>query len=291
MRWFARELVLVLARVGPQGPRTIHWFYRVRNLEYFRGVVAAGGIPAARTVRVLCYHSIADLEGAPVLEPYGIPPSRFRRQLRLLDRHFRILDAAEFGRFLQGAGVPSRSVLLTFNNCSKTSATASCHCCASAGLPALAFAVTGRVGKTNNWDAPLGAIQLPLLDAAGLRALVQAEVAVGSHSRTHRMLNRVPADELPDETDGSAADLEALGLERPWFFAYPHGEHDAAARRAVAAAGFQAAFTVSPDWHGSIRTATRFRASRSCERTLVGGSSSRSSAPGAGARRRSVGQT
>jgi GT2 family glycosyltransferase/peptidoglycan/xylan/chitin deacetylase (PgdA/CDA1 family) len=248
LRW----AVLALASVGPQGPRTTRWFYRVRDLEYHRGARAAGGIPGPGPVRVLCYHSISDLSEGGVLEPYGIPAGRFRRQLGLLQRHFHVIGPDEFRRFLAGAGVPRRAVLLTFDDCYEDLLESGLPLLRARGLPAVAFAVTRRLGATNDWDAHLGAPQIRLLDAAGLSRLAAGGVEVGSHSRTHRMLSRVPPGELPGEAGGSAADLEAAGLGRPAFFAYPHGEHDAAARRAVADAGYRAAFTVEPGlaWAG-----------------------------------------
>lgn len=240
-----RELSLLLVGAGARGPRATRWFYRVRNLEYQRGIREAGGIPGPHPVRVLCYHAVADLSGAGPLEAYGIPPKSFGRQMDLLSRHFRFIGADELGRFLAGAGVPRRALLLTFDDCYTDLLEQGLPILRESRIPALAFAVSGYVGRTNEWDAHLGAPPLQLLDADGLRALAGQGVAVGSHSRTHRMLNRVPPDELGDELRGSAADLEGLGLERPAFLAYPHGEHSPEVRGAAAEAGYLGAFAVS----------------------------------------------
>lgn len=242
--WPLREVTLLLVASGARGSRATRSFYRVRNLEYQRGIREAGGVPAAHPVRVLCYHAVADLAGAGTLEPYGIPPESFRRQLKILSRHFRFLWPDEFGRFLDGAGVPRRALLLTFDDCYTDLLQQGLPMLRESRLPALAFAVSGLVGRTNEWDAHLGAPPLPLLDAEGLRALAAQGVAIGSHSRTHRMLNRVPPDELDAELRGSADDLEQLGLERPAYLAYPHGERSPAVELAAAEAGFAAAFTV-----------------------------------------------
>jgi GT2 family glycosyltransferase/peptidoglycan/xylan/chitin deacetylase (PgdA/CDA1 family) len=238
-----RELVLALAATGLDHPRVTRWFFRVRNLEHARGIREAGGPPARRPVRVLCYHAIADLRGARVIEQYGVPPAAFRRQLTLLTRYFRCIGAEEFRRFLGGAGVPRRALLLTFDDCFQDLADAALPVLREVGAPALAFVVTGRVGGTNDWDAAIGATQVPLLGVAGLRTVAAEGVELGSHTRTHRMLNRIEPEELADELSGSVADAEALGLPRPVLLAYPHGEHDADVRRAAAAV-FEGAFTV-----------------------------------------------
>ena len=62
-RWPLRQLVLVLLIAAPKRPRPYVWFDRVQDLERFSGIRAAGGVPARRPVRVLCYRSISDLSG------------------------------------------------------------------------------------------------------------------------------------------------------------------------------------------------------------------------------------
>jgi peptidoglycan/xylan/chitin deacetylase (PgdA/CDA1 family) len=69
-----------------------------------------------------------------------------------------------------------------------------------------------------------------------------AVVEIGVHGGDHTELPGLPADELHDQVHTAAEDTAALTGVRPRFFAYPRGLHDAAARRAVAAAGYEAAF-------------------------------------------------
>jgi glycosyltransferase involved in cell wall biosynthesis/peptidoglycan/xylan/chitin deacetylase (PgdA/CDA1 family) len=239
-----RELVLVLAAVGLQGPRIARWFFRVRSLEYFRGIREAGGEPAPRAVRVLCYHVLSDLAGEPVIEAYGVPPETFDRHLSFLARRFHLISADEFVRYLNGGGVPRRAVLLTFDDCYEDLVNVALPRLRELHARAIAFAVTGRIGGTNDWDAPLGARQLRLLDANGLRVLTDGGVAIGSHGRTHRRLDRLSHEDLAAEIDGSLADLEALALPRPLLLAYPHGTHNPAVKSAARSAGLVGAFTV-----------------------------------------------
>jgi peptidoglycan/xylan/chitin deacetylase (PgdA/CDA1 family) len=164
--------------------------------------------------------------------------------LDALGRRFRFVDGDEFARFLRGGGLPRRPLLVTFDDCYEDLVDDALGLLEERGVPAVAFAVTSNPGGTNDWDAEIGAPELRLADADGLRTLSRNGVLVGSHSRTHAMLNRLEPDALAEELAGSAADLEAAGLARPIFLAYPHGEHDEQVRRATAAAGYEAAFTV-----------------------------------------------
>lgn len=71
----------------------------------------------------------------------------------------------------------------------------------------------------------------------------QAGLTVASHTQTHALLTRESEERVRAETAGSRAELEQrLGL-RVTHFAYPDGSFDAAAVRAVAAAGYRFAYT------------------------------------------------
>ena len=249
LRWLRRplvETVLAVVALGGSGQRTVHWFRRARDLQYFAGVRAAGGAPAPRAVRVLCYHSISDLEGAGVLEPYGIPAPRFRRQLRMVARHFSFVEADEFSRYLNGGGVPRRAVLLTFDDCYQDLVDEALPVLQELHVPAIAFAVTDRIGQVNEWDAKSGHRRLALVAAEGLSRLAESRVAIGSHTRTHPRLDRLPPEQVAAEIQGSVENLEALGLGRPSLLAYPYGRYDAEVERAAAEAGFVGAFTTKP---------------------------------------------
>lgn len=242
-----RPPVLFLSNRAKGGSAAMfRWFRRVRMLEYWRGVREAGGIPRPRPLRVLAWHSVADLAGDSVLEPYAVPADRFRDQLRALRRAgYRPVGVSEAVRFLEGrGGLPRRPVLLTFDDAFEDFARAALPALEEHGAPAVAFAVSGRLGGTNEWDRKIGARQLPLLDAGGLRDLSQRGIEIGAHSRTHPILTRVPDGELDSEIAGSRQDLDRLGLPAPRLFAYPYGVEDERVRRAAQRAGFTAAFTI-----------------------------------------------
>ncbi len=229
-------------------PAAARFFFEVRAAEYWRGVHEAGGVPKPGTVRVLAYHAIRDLKDAPVIGPYAVPIDSFRRHLDLLRKAgFRFISPDEFLRFLTvGGGLPRRPVLLTFDDGYEELMTDVMPLLEERRIPAVTFAVSQRVGGTNDWDERIGAPRLRLLDVASLRTLAQSGMEVGAHSRTHRALNRLSDQSLLEETAGSVDDLESAGLERPRLFAYPEGEYDERVARAVEAAGLHAAFTVIP---------------------------------------------
>lgn len=244
LRWLA----LLLVRVREQDARVVRFFYQIWAMEYWRGVAEAGGMPRPRPLRVLAYHAIQDLKGAPLVGPYSVPPRLFARQLALLRRlGFQFISPDEFVAFVAGrGGLPRRPVLLTFDDAYQDLLDAALPVLHRHRIPAVVFVVSGQVGGTNVWDEAVGAPRMPLLDRPGLEQLRAAGIEIGAHSRTHRTLTALSGAALSDEVRGSVQDLEALGLPRPRVFAYPEGEYDRHVHRAVREAGMQAAMAIWP---------------------------------------------
>jgi peptidoglycan/xylan/chitin deacetylase (PgdA/CDA1 family) len=221
----------------------------VRAMEYRRGVRHARRALSAGEAVVLAYHAIADLSHERKLSQYGVPAAQLGGQLDALIRRgwsFVSLDA--FLRALVGEqGLPPRALLLTFDDAYADLLSAAIPVLAERGIPAVAFAVSGRIGETNEWDREIGAGALRLLDAAGLRAVAEHGVEIGSHGYAHRRLTPALApDELAVELEGSAQQLQALGLPRPRVMSYPYGVWSPAIATAVGRAGYEAAFTIHP---------------------------------------------
>jgi peptidoglycan/xylan/chitin deacetylase (PgdA/CDA1 family) len=78
-----------------------------------------------------------------------------------------------------------------------------------------------------------------------VRALRDAGMAIGSHTRTHRVLETLPPAALDAELAGSRLDLERVLREPIRTLAYPAGRavESSAIRAAVTAAGYEVAFT------------------------------------------------
>lgn len=221
-------------------------FSASRAIAYWQHLRASGGVPRSKGLLILCYHAIRDLSGDPVLTPYGLPDKELAKQLDDLSaRGFNFVSPGEFAALMGGRGrLPRKAVLLTFDDCYEELGEVAEKVLRPRGIRAIAFAVTGMESGTNEWDQRIGARPLRLLDAAGLRTLIQAGVEVGSHSRSHRPLPQLNDSELHEETSGAIDDFARKGLPRPRFFAYPHGDHDDRTRAAVRGAGFEAAFAL-----------------------------------------------
>jgi peptidoglycan/xylan/chitin deacetylase (PgdA/CDA1 family) len=214
-----------------------------------------------RFVLVLAYHGITDLRRNASLQRYAIPPADFAGQLDLIASMgytFVDLDAVLAG--LEGrAPFPVRGVLATFDDCYVDLRDCASPLLSERGIPAVAFAVAGRLGATTSWLSREDGEEVPLLDETDLRALDAASLEVGAHSLTHPVLTDLDDRDLLAEVRGSMDRLVAAGL-RPRAFAYPFGRCDGRVAEAVREAGFALGFTTRS---GVVTSASdRFRLPR-----------------------------
>ncbi|HET8955198.1 MAG TPA: glycosyltransferase [Solirubrobacterales bacterium] len=246
--WPLRRLAVALVRAGLRDQWTRRLFFGLRTMEHRRGARLARQATSTGSAVVLAFHAVSDLGSDPVLAEYGIPPERLAEQLDALGkRGWQIVGLDAVLAALDGRWrLPKRALLVTFDDCYVDLLSDGAPVLAERGIPAVAFAVAGLTGAANEWDRPLGARELRLLDAEGLRALPTAGIEVGSHGMHHRQLTKLPLEKAAAEIRDSAAVLEGLGLPRPRAFSYPHGEWNREIADAVAASGYRAAFTVAP---------------------------------------------
>jgi peptidoglycan/xylan/chitin deacetylase (PgdA/CDA1 family) len=201
---------------------------------------------------VLLYHHIGpSREGLyPTLT---ISPSTFQAQLRwLADRGYVGIRPADWLRWRRdGKALPTRPVLLTFDDGYADLAEHAFPVLREFRFGAAVFIVTARIGGKNTWDAGRGGLgTAPLMTKDQIRTWAARGIEFGSHSRTHADLTTLTHSQLQEEVSGSQEDLaEVLGT-RPTAFAYPYGSHSEAVRQ-TARKAFDLAFTVTEGMNDS----------------------------------------
>lgn len=193
------------------------------------------------TTRVLMYHGVDRVSGDR--DPHGmfVTPARFRAQMeQLLESGFTPVSEETYLESLTGPPLPRRSVLITFDDGYVGVGEHAAPVLDELGIPAVLYVPVDLLGKHATWLDD----HHPIMSAAEVRALEAQGITIGAHAFDHADLTAVTDTDLYRQTAGTREALSEL-LGRPIrTFAFPYGHHDARARRAVAAAGYDAAFSV-----------------------------------------------
>jgi peptidoglycan/xylan/chitin deacetylase (PgdA/CDA1 family) len=193
---------------------------------------AAQSAPDSVRIPILVYHAIAPHRPEQTTEQrlLDVDPAVFKRQMRYLANHgFRTVSLATLVGVLEsGAAPPDHVVIITFDDGWENQYESAVPVLRQLGMTATFFVVTYQIGDPAymTWNQ--------------LRALQDAGMTIGSHTRSHQMLTH-PSVLLTDEVEKSREDIQQHLGTTPDFFAYPYGVSDARAIAAVRAAGYAAA--------------------------------------------------
>jgi peptidoglycan/xylan/chitin deacetylase (PgdA/CDA1 family) len=207
---------------------------------------------------VLLYHRVG--QQLPSTHPeLTICPQRFESQLRLLVRQSftGISAAAWLAALKEGAPLPPRPILLTFDDGYRDLAEQAFPALERLGWRATVFVSSSTVGGRSDWDAADGA-DLPILSADDLRTWADRGIELGAHGSTHCDLTEVEPEQLRREVVGGRDELAEL-LGRPiTAFAYPYGRYNDAVRDLVGAK-FDLAFGIDEGLNDTATDRTQLR--------------------------------
>ncbi|MEN0109384.1 MAG: polysaccharide deacetylase family protein [Planctomycetota bacterium] len=188
-----------------------------RRLREARRLAEEGHAP----VCVLFYHRVADTHP----NDWTLPTAVFARQIDWLARRFDFVSLAEAQRRL-GRGRSERpAVAITFDDGYADNAQTAVPLLLARRVPFTYFVTTRTVRDQGVFphDAAAG-VPLRPNTVTEVRAMADAGVEIGAHTRTHPDLGAsTDPDWLRDEIAGSLDDLQAWTGRRPRSFAFPYG--------------------------------------------------------------------
>ncbi len=181
-------------------------------------------------VPILMYHYIrvnpdpADRLGFGL----SVTPTNFAQQMdALASTGFHPITVDDLSGALRGAnGLPSRPVVLTFDDGYADFYANAAPVLRAHHFPATEYVITGKVGT----GAYLSWAQIEELDQSGF--------VIGAHTVHHVQLARLPLPAAASEIRQSKDELEAHLHHAVAGFAYPYGNFDAVVENEVRAAGF-----------------------------------------------------
>ncbi len=236
-----RRLRVPAAALTPLSALSPRWRELRGDLAFWSGVRSRATPVEWRRLSssysVLVYHRFAG-ELKPGQERIDISPDRFHRHLRMLRLlGFKPLPLDDLLAFHRGERneLPRRRFAITVDD---AMADAVEPLRQAAHLSPQLFVPTAELGGSAHW---IGGEPVASWDQ--IRALANAGVAIGSHTRHHRRLTELGRAECEVELMGSLAELREQVPTAAPVIAYPNGDHDEAVCRATAEAGYEAAFT------------------------------------------------
>jgi peptidoglycan/xylan/chitin deacetylase (PgdA/CDA1 family) len=197
-------------------------------------IVLAPG-PLAIRVPILMYHYVRVNPEAHDRMGFAlsVTPADFAAQMTWLARNgYHPITTNELYSYLSGArGLPSRPVILTFDDGYADFYNTALPILRSHDFTAVAYVVSGFVGRSGYMSAE----QVVAADRAGIE--------IGSHTVGHVNLARQSGASMRYQVTASKQALERLLGHPVYSFCYPYGGFNSAAAWAVQSAGYRDATT------------------------------------------------
>ncbi|HUK55477.1 MAG TPA: polysaccharide deacetylase family protein [Nitrospiria bacterium] len=198
-----------------------------------------------RRVPILLYHKIGVPPSGVRRPRTWVSPERFAWQMRYLSRRgWRCITPEALAAHYRGekeAGADS--ILITFDDGSRTCFTEALPVMRPLGLTATVFVVSGQLGGRAVWDRDPDHPDDELLTAGEIGELARAGWSIGAHSVTHSRLPALSQDEAEREIRESKLRLEEALSIPIGSFAYPYGACSPEHARMVRKVGYEIGFT------------------------------------------------
>jgi peptidoglycan/xylan/chitin deacetylase (PgdA/CDA1 family) len=195
------------------------------------------------SVPILMYHAVAE-DPADATRRLSVSPRALEEQLVFLLEHgftgLTFFDLAE--SFRVGAQLPSKPVVLTFDDGYADFAEHAWPIMRRHGFPGTVFVTTGWIADSG--DRRAGEPFDRMLQWSQIRELADAGVEIGAHTHSHPQLDQLGDDDLLRELKDSRADLEEHLGAPVRTMAYPYGYNSSRVRTAARAAGYHFAAVV-----------------------------------------------
>lgn len=195
------------------------------------------------SVPILMYHDVAE-RPPTATRRLSVSPGSFEQQLEfLVEQGYTGLSFADLVQaFATDAALPTRPVVLTFDDGYAGVAWYAAPLLRRFGFPATVFVTTGWVdGEPKSGGcAPPG----EMLSWAQIRELSTAGIEIGAHSHSHPELDQLTEAELCRELGPARALLEDCIGGPVRSLAYPFGYSNPPVRQAARAAGYRCAAAV-----------------------------------------------
>ena len=173
-------------------------------------------------ISILYYHRVANDH----LNPWSITEDGFQRHMDWLQKNFDLISLAEAQRRIRG-GNDRPAVSITFDDGYSENCSFALPLLIERGIPVTYFVTTYHTAHNKPFPHDIELDQpLPTNTIESLRALVNAGVEIGGHTRTHVDLGkRLDENSLFDEVIAATREMESMLDDTIHYFAFPYGQY------------------------------------------------------------------
>lgn len=211
---------------------------RAEKLMSSSGATKRGWVP------ILMYHSVDESRSV-----VSTPPALFEWQMGWLnEKGYRVLPLSRLVQCIRdGVPLPTRSVVISFDDGFESVYTTAFPILARYGFPATVFVVADYCADKNDWPGqPPTVPRLPLLNWTQICEMARHGIEIGAHSLSHPRLDQLPHARVSREILDSKAQIEERLGHPVNLFAYPYGRQNGQVR-AIVRRVFEGACTARPD--------------------------------------------
>ena len=204
-------------------------------------VADAKTILARKQVPILCYHQVRNWKerDGKVGKDYIVEVQNFKDQVKMLvdSGYHTILPDQLYAYLNTGAPLPSKPIMLTFDDTDLDQFTTVNPILKKHGYKAVYFIMTVSIGKKGKFVDYMSSDQIKQLSDEGN--------VIGSHTYDHKNFKKYAGKDWEEQLDKPTKKLEEITGKKMTEFAYPFGLWNAEGIPELKKRGFKMAFQLS----------------------------------------------
>lgn len=204
-------------------------------------VADAKTILARKQVPILCYHQVRNWKSTDgqMGKDYTVEIQNFKDQMKMLadSGYHTILPDQLYAYLNEGAKLPSKPIMLTFDDTVLDQYTVVNPTLKKYGFKAAYFIMTVSIGKQGKFVNYMSKEQIKTLSDEGN--------TIGSHTYDHKNFKKYEGKDWEEQLDKPTKKLEEITGKKIEYFAYPFGLWNAAGIPELKKRGFKMAFSLA----------------------------------------------
>jgi len=204
-------------------------------------VADAKTILSRKQVPILCYHQVRNWKATDgkVGKDYIVEIQNFKGQMKMLadSGYHTILPDQLYAYLNTGATLPSKPIMLTFDDTDEDQFTIVRPTLDKLGYKAVYFIMTVSIGRKGKF--------VDYMSKEQIKQLADEGNVIGSHTYDHKNFKKYAGKDWEEQLDKPTKKLEEITGKKMTEFAYPFGLWNAAGIPELKKRGFRMAFQLS----------------------------------------------